>query len=249
MALRDLLWKAAVALVATVAASAPCFAQGYQVQPMLATMAPSGSGAATRITIRNTGSVPVTLEFEPFRVAVDEAGTPTRSPEEADLLVFPPQTVVQPGAEQAVQVRYVGDPGLAEARVYGVRVGQVPINFGTGESESGATADVQMSFNFLTHLIVSPESARAQVAVAEVGRAEGGDVTMTVRNDGNGVAVLNNITWRVTDQAGQSVDLATEKLDVGDFSALMPKQSRRIRIPSAETTSLAGPVQVALSIR
>lgn len=245
MSLRTKAWAAAVVICA-LGAPMRSAAQGYQVQPMIATMTPSGSGAATRISVRNTGSVPITLEFEPFRVAVDELGTPTRSPEEADLLVFPPQTVVQPGAEQAVQVRYVGEAALREARVYGVRISQVPINFGTGVSNTGASADVRMSFNFLTHLIVSPESARSQVAVVNVDRSAGGEVTMTVRNEGDGVAVLNNIKWRVSDSAGQSVELATEKLDVGNFSALMPRQERRIRIPPAETTKLAGPVQVAL---
>ncbi|UYY57088.1 fimbria/pilus periplasmic chaperone [Sphingomonas sp. S2-65] len=246
MPFRTIMMGAIVAVTSFLGGLQPCAAQGYQVQPMIATMTPSGSGAATRISVRNTGSVPVTLEFEPFRVSVDLQGTPTRSAEENDLLVFPPQTVVQPGAEQAVQVRYVGDASLTEARMYGVRISQVPINFGGGVSNSGASADVRMSFNFLTHLIISPESAKSAVEVAEVGRSNTGEVTLTLLNSGNGVAVLNNVKWRITDAAGQAVELATEKVDVGNFSALMPKQQRRVRIPPSETAQLAGPVQVAL---
>lgn len=221
-------------------------AQGYQVQPMISEVTPSGSQSATRISIKNTGSVPITLEMEPFRVSVEEDGTPLRIAEEQDLLVFPPQSVVEPGKEQAVQVRYVGDASLAEARMYGVRVSQLPVNFGSGTGASGASADVRMSFNFLTHLIVSPSGATSELSVANTVPGSDGSLGVELRNAGNAIVIMNDYVWQVTDGAGKTASFTSDKVDLGGFSALMPNQTRRVIIPAEELQGLNGSLQVAL---
>lgn len=238
---------AAVTLMA--ASPLPAMAQGYQVQPMIATMSPSGTDSTIRLLIKNTGSIPITLEMEPFRATVDAQGKPTRTPEEKDLLVFPPQTIVPPGKEQSVQVRYVGDAALSEARMYGVRVSQLPVDLSKGQGASGAGADVKVSFNFLSHLVVSPPGARSSVEVAAVARKPDGSAEMTLRNLGNAVVVLNEAKWTVTDGAGKSVDLTAEAVNAGDFSALMPKEDRRATISASQLAQLTGPVRVSLKLQ
>lgn len=234
--------------VAAFSASAAS-AQGYQVQPMLTDIPPSGAQSTVRLAIKNTGSVPITLEMEPFRATVSDAGVTTRTPEEKDLLVFPPQTVVQPGKEQAVQVRYIGDAALNEARIYGVRVSQLPIDFGGATSESGAKADVKMGINFLSHIVVSPPGARSSVKVADVAGRPDGSVGMTVRNDGNAVVLLSDVTWKVQDGSGKSVELAPDKVVVGEFAALLPNQSRTASIPAAALPGMSQPFQVTPQAR
>ena len=226
-------------------------AQGYQVQPMLATIEPSGANAHLTMSIKNSGAVPITLELTPFRATVDEAGTPTRIDEEKDMLVYPAQTSIEPGKEQTVQIRYIGDPALTEARMYGVRVSQLPISAPgvTVTSTSGAAADVKMSFNFLSHIIVSPSTARPAMTVEDAGRAANGDLMLRIVNTGAGIAVLKASDVKLTDANGKSVMLDPDHFNVGNFSAFMPGQTRRATVDAKEIAGLVGTIKPTLAVQ
>jgi fimbrial chaperone protein len=232
---------------AALIAPLPAAAQGYQVQPMLATITPAGAGSRLTMSLKNTGGVPITLELIPFRATVDEAGTPTRIDDLKDLMVYPPQTIVPPGKEQVVQIRYIGDPALVDARMYGVRVAQLPIDFTTGGvGKAGATSTVKVSFNFLTHIIVSPSAAVPVLSVATESRSPDGGLLITLKNSGSGVAMVSESAIVLSDTSGKSVKISTADVGSGDFSALMPKQSRRITIAAKQIATLVGTIQPSL---
>lgn len=226
------------------------FAQGYQIQPMLATIRPSGADSRLTLLIKNTGEVPIMLEMIPFRATVDEVGKPTRAPEDKDLLVYPAQTAIPPGREQTVQIRYIGDAALAEARMYGVRVAQLPVDFRTGAAgtKGSAQADVKVSFNFLSHIIVSPESAKPEVAVEVVERKPDGSLALRLRNPGAGIAVLNSAQWTFADASGNNVKLDTDHVQLGDFSALLPRQDRLASVAAKDVPGLTGPITSKIEI-
>jgi len=231
---------------------ATAVAQGYQVQPMLTTIAPSGPKARVSMIIKNSGAVPISLEMTPFRATVNEAGAATRVDEEKVVLVYPAQTSIDPGKEQTVQIRYIGDPALTEARMYGVRVSQLPVSapgMATATSSSGAATDVKVSFNFLSHIIVSPEDAKAVLAVEDVGRAPNGDLMLRITNSGAGIAVLTASDVRLTDAAGKRSELKPEDFKIGDFSAFMPRQTRRATIAAKDLTGLTGPIKPVLTVQ
>ena len=50
--------------------------------------------------------------------------------------------------------------------------------------------------------------------------------------------LLGELTWRVQDGAGKSVELSPEKVDLGDFAALLPNQSRTASIPAAALSGI-----------
>ena len=240
------------AVLAAIGIPAAGTAQGYQVQPMLATIEPSGAKSQLTMSIKNSGAVPITLEMTPFRATVDEAGTPTRVNEEKDVLVYPAQTMVPPGKEQTVQIRYIGDPALTNARMYGVRVSQLPVSasgIATGASASGAAADVKVSFNFFSHIIVSPATAQSQVVVEDVGRNGNGDLMLRIANTGAGIAVLNASGIKLTDAAGKEVTLGTDQLKIGDFSAFMPGQTRRGIVEKKNLAGLTGTIKPTLTVQ
>jgi P pilus assembly chaperone PapD len=226
-------------------AVAPAAAQSYQVQPMLSSLKPSGPEAVQRISIKNTGSVPITIEVEPFRAVHDDAGAPTRTPELKDIIAFPPQAVVPPGREQQVQVRYVGPPDITEARIYGVKVAQLPVDFG-GASGSGASTDVKLSFSFLSHLLVNPANARADAVISSPTASSNGDLAFTVRNGGNAILVLNGARWTLTDSSGKTVSLGSDQVATGDFGALLPNRERPATIKAGQVAGLALPVKVSM---
>lgn len=224
--------------------------QGYQIQPMLTTIAPSGPQSRMTLMIKNTGEVPITLELSPFAASVDQQGNPTRTPDDKDFLVYPAQTIIPSGKEQSVQVRYIGDATLSEARMYGVLVAQLPVDFLQGETGSadGSSADVKVSFNFLAHIIVSPPSAKAMVAIEAGSKNADGSLPLKLRNDGAGIAVLNSARWTLQDSQGKSVELSTEDVQIGDFSALLPHQDRDATIKAEYLTGLNGPITPKIDI-
>ncbi|MDB5702769.1 MAG: hypothetical protein JWL66_2968 [Sphingomonadales bacterium] len=231
-------------LVGGLLATTSAYAQGYQVQPMLATIAPSGSGARLTLSVKNSGAVPITLELIAFRATVDEAGTPTRTDETKDLMVYPDQTLIGPGKEQTVQVRYIGDPALIDARMYGVRVAQLPIDFNSGAvGKEGGSTTVKVSFNFLSHIIVAPPTALPILSVSSAERAPSGDLKLVFVNSGSGIAVLNDTKLTLTDTAGKSVTVDSSHIDLGKFSALMPKQSRQVTVAAKDIASLSGAIK------
>ena len=169
--------KAAIAgltAAACLASSEPSVA--HEVQPMITTVTPSGSGANFRLMIRNTDAMPITLEVSPYRVAVDDAGVATRTAEDADVILFPPQTIVQPGAEQAIQVRYVGEPGVTEGRLYAIVVSQLPVDFTKVNNSDTSQTQVKIGFDFVSHMVVQPASARAALTISPVTRQANGDL-------------------------------------------------------------------------
>lgn len=232
----------------------PCAAQaqGYQVQPMLATIAPSGSNSHLTMSIKNTGAVTITLELIPFRATVDDNGTPTRIDEEADFLVYPAQSAIEPGKEQAVQIRYIGEPVLTEARMYGVRISQLPVSAPgyTGMANAGgAGSDVKVSFNFLSHIVVSPVAAKATIAIKETAREPDGDLVLLITNSGDGIAVLNASEFTLTDSTGKTRTLAADDLHFGNFSAFMPNQTRRATVSAKNLSGLIGMITPTLTVQ
>jgi fimbrial chaperone protein len=228
--------------------ASPALAQGYQVQPMLATITPSAGGSRMTMSVKNTGTVPITLELTPFRATVDEAGVPRRVDDLKDLLVYPPQTMVPPGKEQTVQIRYIGDPALIDARMYGVRVAQLPIDFTTAAvGQAGASTTVKVSFNFLSHIIVSPEKAVPLLSVTTDGLNPNGDLRLTLMNNGPGIAMLSDTALELSDQSGKTVTIKPQEFKAGDFSALMPKQARRMTLAAKDLSGLSGTIKSRLA--
>ena len=240
------------AVVACLLAPVTGFAQGYQVQPMLATIAPTGAKAHLTMAIKNSGAVPITLELTAFRATTDSTGKPTRVDEDKDMLVYPAQTSIAPGKEQTVQVRYIGDASLSEARMYGVRVSQLAVaapGVTLATSASGAASDVKVSFNFLSHIIVSPDTAKPAITAVDSGRAPNGDLLLKINNTGTGIAILSATDFKLTDTAGKTVTVAPDDLDVGGFSAFMPNQSRDARVLAKNLNGLVGTIKPTITVQ
>lgn len=243
-------YHALIALAPLLVIAQPAHAQGYQIQPMLTTITPSGPDSRLTLLVKNTGDVPITLEMIPFIASVDDRGNPTRQPEDKDFLVYPAQTAIDPGKEQSVQIRYIGDAALTEARMYGVRVAQLPVDFRTGAANAGSTADadVKVSFNFLSHIIVSPTAAKPVVQIDVLSQKADGGLDLRLRNTGSGIAVLNSARWTFADSAGKTIKLDTDHIQLGDFSALMPHQDRFAAVAGKDVAGLSGTITPTLEI-
>ncbi len=224
-------------------------AEAHEVQPMIVTVAPRGSDAGYRLVIRNTDPQPITLEINPMRVSVDDAGQATRTEASSDVLAYPAQVVVQPGQSQIIQVRYVGDGDLTEARMYALVVSQLPIDFTTVNAEDGASTAIKIGFDFVSHMIVAPTSARGELTLSPVTRLTNGDLSFELINGGRGVALLRDASWSVSDSAGQTRDLTSDQVGFGAFGAILPDGRRTVTIPAAQTSGLTGPFEPHVALK
>lgn len=247
--MKNLAIAACVVLLVSAASGSLRPAEAHEVQPMIATVSPSGSNANYRVMIRNTDAMPITLEMAAYRVEVTPEGEAIRTPEESDVIIFPPQTIVQPSGSQAVQVRYVGEPGITEGRLYAVVVGQLPVDFSMASASDGSQTQVKIGFDFVSHMVVQPATAKANLEIGAVTRNADGDIAFDVTNSGNGVAMLRDAQWTVTPSSGAPVVLETENINFGKFGAMLPGNTRKMVIPAQAASNPAGNVAVTVALK
>lgn len=227
---------AAAGLIAISSASA------YNVAPLRLRLEPVGAGATGRIEVRNTEARPITLSVEANAVSVTDAGATQSRPEAEDIIIFPPQLVLQPGQSQAIQVRYVGDPQLAQARLYSARITQEPIDMNTG-----AQAQLKMGVDFVAAIVVAPRDAQGEVTV-DAFRVEPATrrVAVDMRNTGNGPLRIDNVVWSFRDASGAARPVAGKPTDFGETSLVLPGGRRTLYLPLGGDAGAVAGVSAAL---
>lgn len=116
----------------------------------------------------------------------------------ADLVYFPRQMDVEPGAKRLVRVG-AKNPGAALERTYRLFIEEVP------EPTSGGPAAVTFYFRFGVPIFLPPAVPRPQPEVMPP-TLEKGKLSLVVNNAGNQHFRLNKLT--ITDKAGYSQELA-----------------------------------------
>lgn len=203
-------------------------AYAFRVEPMSYTLATTGSEARRTLRIRNNRTTPLAVEIEVQRRSMDNAGHLIHEPADEDFLIFPPQTLVQPGASQAVRVQYVGDPEPEVTRVYTIAVRQVPLQ----DPEDG-TAAVEVVFRFGTAAYVVPQGARADVRVETgIAATDADRFDVTLHNAGTRHANLQDFDWLFVAPDGSEYALDPEILKaVLGNPMIYPEHRRRIELP------------------
>ena len=191
----------------------------FEVSPMRAELAPTGSGASTVITVRNTLAEPLAIEVYATDRIVAENGEQSFEPNDDDFLLFPPQAFIQPGASQAFRVQYIGEPALNASRSYVVNVSQVPIKQVEG-------AGVQVVYRFGAAIYVNPKGASSALSIEETS-ASNGSVAVKIRNEGNRVAFLSNDRLVLSTPSGTTT-LEGNELRTRVANPILPPLSTRL---------------------
>jgi fimbrial chaperone protein len=200
-------------------------ARAYQVSPMIYDLRPVGQGSSTVIRVNNTNAQAITIEVVVEKRTFDQHGKESRTPADADFIVFPPQAVIQPGVTQALRVEYIGPPTIPESVMYTVTVKQVPITM-PADGPSG----VQFVFNFSTLANVVPLHAKSHVEVTSLTASDSG-LVLTLTNSGNKYANLATSTVTLSG-AGytKALDVEIWRKALGS-SWILPGAVRVITLP------------------
>jgi fimbrial chaperone protein len=225
-------------LITALAAVAAVFASpawSMTVQPVVIDLSVSGRGMSQVITVENTFSTPLPVELRVQELAFDETGVKATGKESEDLLIFPPQALIQPGQTQTFRIQYVGDPDLKASKHYYVTVAQLPVKLPEGQSA------IQILYNFQVLVSVSPAGAKPALAIqsAEIGKnAQGKPVpVITLANTSAAHGYLSSGRLRIvqTDASGKEVFRKTltgpEVQQTIGFGLVGANQVRKMTLP------------------
>jgi fimbrial chaperone protein len=246
LGLSIVLKKSATALISLIGAfltwSLPSLSTAMTVQPVVVDLTPSGRKGTALVSVENTSTDPLPVELRIFEAVLDTNGVSVSSTASEDLLIFPPQAIVAPGATQSFRIQYAGDPEMARSRHYYVTVAQLPVQLPEG------TSAIQIVYNFNVIVSVAAAGQTADISAVSgevVKNAEGKSVAaFTVANAGRNYDYLINGRLRLVqkDAAGKEVFRKTlsgqEIQQTIGFGLIGPEVARRIvtsiELPSAE---------------
>lgn len=228
------------ALAAAMLASSP-LVKAETVQPVVVDLSPTGSGMSQTITVENTFTQPLPVELRVEELTFDQTGLHGTGKDSGDLLIFPPQAIIQPGQTQSFRVQYIGDPALARSKHYYVTVAQLPVQLPQGQSA------IQILYNFQVLVSVKPAGAKPQLKItqSEIARDEKGQpvAAITLSNDSPAHGYLSKGRLRIIerDSSGKEVFRRTlagpEIQQTVGFGLVGAGQTRRLLVPIQLPTS------------
>ncbi len=202
-------------------------ASAFRVEPMSAEIPSAGPDTKGEIRIENPHDHPITVEMVTEQRDFDANGKETRTPAEDDFLIFPPQTLVQPGKTQLVRYQYIGDPKIPATKAYVINVRQLPIDL-----KPDAQSGMKFLYNFGLARYVVPEGAVAVPTAENIRVGENGSLEFVLKNTGNGHLPLMPKALRLTSaNSGRTVDFdgdaMTKQLPV---AMLLPGHTLNVRL-------------------
>jgi fimbrial chaperone protein len=224
----------ALAVAAAVAAPSPR-AHAMTVQPVVLDLQVAGKGMSQVVTVENTFTTPLPVEMRIEELNFDENGAHSTGKDPGDLLVFPPQALIQPGQTQTFRVQYVGDPALAKSKHYYVTVAQLPVKLPEGQSA------IQILYNFQVLVSIAPQGAKPALHIvsAAIGKNEAGKPVpvIVVNNPSTAHGYLSQGRLRIVekDAAGKEIFRRTipgpEIQQTIGFGLVTAGQTRRVTVP------------------
>lgn len=202
-------------------------AAAFRVEPMSAELAASGPNSKGEIRIENPHDHPITIELVTEQRDFDANGKETRTPAEDDFLIFPPQTLVQPGKTQLVRYQYIGDPKIPATKAFVINVRQLPIDL-----KPDAASGMKFLYNFGLARYVVPEGAVAVPTAENIHLGQNGSLEFVLKNTGNGHLPLIRKALRLTGSTpDRTVDFEGEAMTKQlPVAMLLPSHTLNVRL-------------------
>ncbi len=238
---------ATVALAtASLLASAPEGAFAMSVSPTHIELKSAGSKSRSSVVVRNTSAAPLPVEAVLKSLTVDRNGKSRSGAVSNDFLVFPPQTLIRPGASQVFRLTWVGEPLIKKSRSFLLTLRQLPVR------TKRAPNQVQVVMAFGVVINVAPPRGRPalKLVASSLARNRSGErnPVITVYNPSPVHALLPDATIRLRGR-GWAKTLSSSFLDqkVG-IGLVQPGKRRRFVLPVTVPAG-AGKVRAAIDFK
>lgn len=226
-------------------------AHAMTVQPVVIDLQTAGRDMSQVVTVENTFSTPLPVELTVQELELGPDGVKQTGKDPGDLLVFPPQAIIQPGQTQTFRIQYVGDPTLAKSKHYYVTVAQLPIKLPEGQSA------IQILYNFQVLVSVAPSGVKPKITVqgAELTMSPDGKpmAVLTVTNESPAHGYLSNGHIRLVERDKTGAQVFSKTLSGSEIQQTMGfglvggGQTRRVVVPIALPSS-EGTVEASFSL-
>ena len=219
------------------------------VRPIVIDLIASGSRANSAIEVVNDRNRAVAVEIKVNRLTLPERGQPILTADPGkDFLIFPAIANIPAGGRQVFRVRYVGDPALAQSKLFMFSSAELPV----AENPALKSAQIQVLYAIQSVVTVKPLKARPAISVSEVERGKNAKgqagVFVTFRNDGPAHGYINAARLDL-ETAGWNRTIEAAQLSNAVGLGLVPPNARRAMfialadVPAAG--QLAGRIKVA----
>lgn len=219
-----------------VAAFAPGLADAMSVRPVIVDLGVNARAMSSNLEVTNTFETALPVEMTVREVTFPtEIGTESSFKPADDIVIFPPQAIIQPGQSQNFRLQYLGDPAITRSRHFVVTVAQLPVKLPEGQSA------IQILYNFQVLVSVGVPGQRSNIQVLKTEletNAEGvTQAVMTVRNSAETYGYLADSRLRLVqrDATGKEVFQKSytpqEVQQTIGYGLLGPGQTRKINIP------------------
>jgi len=220
-------------LMASAVLAAPLSA--YEVNPMVMELRPTGQGSSASGVITNSHDVPIAVEIQVFARTQNPDGSDILVAENDDVIVTPPQTVIQPGESQTFRVSWVGEQAPEKEMAYRLVTNQLPIKF-KEEKRDNYVAEVTMRYRYEIALYIQPPGStpKATLQSARVVEDKGQRLLeLSISSDGNRRAILEKPQLQLN-SGGSSFTLEAEQLAPLVGLNILPGATRVVRMPAPE---------------
>lgn len=221
------------------------------VQPVVIDLQTAGRQMSTVVTVENTFATPLPVELTVQELELTPEGVKQTGKDPGDLMVFPPQAIIEPGQTQTFRIQYVGDPALAKSKHYYVTVAQLPVKLPEGQSA------IQILYNFQVLVSIAPAGIKPQISIqsAAIGKNNAGKpiAIVTVNNESTAHGYLANGRLKILqrDASGKQIFVKTlsgaEIQQSMGFGLIGGGQVRRVSVP-VELPSADGTVEASFSL-
>jgi len=153
-------------------------------------------GRSAQLTVTNRGKEALRLQASVFSWSQTESGE-IYLEETEDIILFPSIITIEPGASRRIRVGTNADFGPIE-KTYRVIVEELP------SSKAEPTNGVRILTRVSIPIFVQPKRPQAAAQIEDV-RVENGELSFTVRNNGNASFILHKVDVTARNAAGEVV--------------------------------------------
>jgi fimbrial chaperone protein len=208
----------------------------FQVEPVEQVFAPTGEQATHTYKVTNCQNKRVAVEFYGVKRFIDLDGEETDELAQEDLLIYPPQLVLEPGTTHLVHVKWVGDPAPQQEIALRLVAEQVPLHCvdPTQPNPLPVPGRKPLLIRHVSSLYVRPIGARAAVDLESVEVdtevPENPTMVLTFVNSGRASAQLHGLNLSVMVNT-QSVSLTPGQLRGITDTTILAGHRRCYRLP------------------
>jgi fimbrial chaperone protein len=203
---------------------------GFALNPISATVEPSGYGVSTNFRVENETSNRIAFQVSIVTREMDEFGKENTTPASNVFTVFPPQGILAAGKKQNVRVVWKGTASPSNELAYRIVAEELPVDF----EQEKAQSHIKVLVKYMGTVYVRPKVCKPQIQVTHLTRATGENTTnayeFAISNTGTAHQGLKNTRLTLTDAQGTKLELTGDKLEGVEGQNVLARHTRRFRV-------------------